>query len=387
MILNRILLACLTALLATSITAGERPGLLKEKPTEGRFVETDQGFMVAYDVTIPGTEVTFRMVPVPGGEYLMGSPPEEAGHVATEGPLRRVSIEPFWMAECEAAWAEYKPFMALYTPFKEFQSLGLRKVTDENRVDAITAPTPLYEPDFTFEHGEEPRQAAVTMTQYAAKQYSKWMTGITGVQMRLPTEAEWEFACRGGTNTAYHFGDDPTLLQEYGWFSGNTDADGTRFVGLKKPNQFGLHDMHGNAAEWVLDGFAPYEAQGGILNGSASWIQADTPDNRVVRGGSWEFEAAECRSAARLASDYEVWKEYDPNLPLSPWWCTTDPARGVGFRLIAPLRIVSRERMEDFWKVDSEDLMYDVDDRLLEGRGVLGLVDKDLPAAIQDLSK
>jgi hypothetical protein len=80
-----------------------------------------------------------------------------------------------------------------------------------------------------------------------------------------------------------------------------------------------------------------------------------------------------------------AWKEYDPNRPRSPWWFTTDPARGVGFRLVRPLAEVSREAMEDFWKIDSEDIRFDVTDRLNEGRGVLGLVDKDLPAAVRQL--
>ena len=107
----------------------------------------------------------------------------------------------------------------------------------------------------------------------------------------------------------------------------------------------------------------------------------------MVRGGSWAFPAAECRSASRLGSDDEAWKEYDPNLPRSPWWYTTDPARGVGFRLLRALKPLPRNEIEDFWKIDAEDIQYDVGDRLSEGRGVSGLADKDLPQAILDLQK
>ncbi len=144
--------------------------------------------------------------------------------------------------------------------------------------------------------------------------------------------------------------------------------------------------MHGNVAEWVLDGYATYQPSDATVDGHATWVRSDMPDPRVVRGGSWEFPAEQCRSASRLGSNYKIWREYDPNLPKSPWWCTTDPARGVGFRLVRLHRTVERDVMEDFWKIDCEDIQLDVQDRLLEGRGVMGIVDKDLPAAIKKLN-
>jgi sulfatase modifying factor 1 len=366
--------------------ADELPGLATERPPEGPAVQSEGGWMVPYDTIIPGTQVTFRMIPIPGGKYLMGSPDDEVGRSQDEGPLREIIVEPFWMGQFEVTWSEYKLYMELYRSLKEFQTRKLRPVTDANKVDAVTAPTPLYEPDFTFEHGENPRQPAVSMTQYAAKQYTKWLSAITAQQFRLPTEAEWEYAARAGTSTAYSFGDDASNLHEYAWFADNTMMSGTRPVGQKKPNAFDLFDMHGNAAEWVLDGYAPYKAADHPLQAHVDWVRTDKPDPRVVRGGSWEFPAEQCRSAARLGSDDKAWKEYDPNLPKSPWWYTTDPARGVGFRLLRPLNAVPREDMHEFWEIDAEDIEYDVNDRLSEGRGVLGIVDKDLPQAVLDLS-
>jgi len=372
---------------AANLLADETPGLSNDRPAEGIVIRTDAGWMIPYESKIPGTDVSFRMIPIPGGEYRMGSSEAEPGRKADEGPQRKIAVEPFWMGECEVTWAEYKLFMQLYRSLKEFESRRIRTLTDANRVDAVTAPTPLYEPDFTFEFGDEPQQPAVSMTQYAARQYTKWLTLISGQQFRLPTEAEWECACRGGSTAAYSFGDDASLLDQYGWFADNTNGTGTKVVRQKKPNPFGLYDIHGNAAEWVIDGYAAYASSDDASIAATDWVRTDKPDPRVVRGGSWEFPAAECRSASRLGSNDKEWKEYDPNLPRSPWWYTTDPARGVGFRLLRPLKAMPREQIEDFWKIDAEDIQYDVSDRINEGRGVLGVADKDLPQAILDLQK
>jgi len=386
--LRSISLFWFSLLMIPTIAIGQdTPGISKEKPADGPSVQTEQGWMVPYEAKIPGTDVTFRMIPIPGGEYLMGSPATEVGHNDDEGPQRKVVVEPFWMGECEVTWSEYTRYMELYRSLKEFESRRLRKVTDANRIDAITAPTPLYQPDFTFEFGDDPKQPAVSMTQYAAKQYTKWVSAITTQQYRLPTEAEWEYACRAGSSTAFSFGDDPAMFDEFGWFQDNTNEEGTRPVRQKKPNAWGLYDMHGNVAEWVIDGYAPYESKDQPIAAAADWVRTDKPDPRVVRGGSWAFPAAECRASSRLGSDDEAWKEYDPNLPRSPWWYTTDPARGVGFRLLRALKPLPREKIEDFWKIDSEDIQFDVGDRLSEGRGVFGLADKDLPQAVLDLQK
>jgi formylglycine-generating enzyme required for sulfatase activity len=371
---------------AQTPTAASDQGISDRRPDTGPAVEYEGRWLVPYEATIPGTDVRFRMIPIPGGEYQMGSADSEAGRGEDEGPVRRVRVAPFWMGECEVTWAEYKLFMQLYRHLKEFEARGVRKVTDDNRIDAVTAPTPLYEPDFTFEYGDEPQQPAVSMTQYSARQYTKWLSAISGQQYRLPTEAEWEYACRGGTTTAWSFGSDVSALGEYAWFAGNSEGSGTKVVRQKKPNPFGLYDMHGNAAEWVIDAHGAYP-QKDLVDAAADWVRSVKPDPRVVRGGSWELTAEQSRSAARLGSDDERWKEYDPNLPRSPWWFTTDPARGVGFRLLRPARAISREAIEEFWKIDCDDIRYDVEDRLNEGRGVLGLVDRELPQAILDLQK
>jgi formylglycine-generating enzyme required for sulfatase activity len=373
--------------LVSSATADESPGLVKEKPTEGRFVETPLGFMVPYTVAVPGTRVAFEMVPIPGGTVRMGSPDNEAGREASEGPRFEVQLPPYWMGKYEVTWSEYKEYMALYEIFKEFEAQSIREVTDNNRVDAITAPTELYDPSFTFKKGEDPRQPAVTMTQYAAKQYTKWISAITQQPYRLPSEAEWEHACRAGTTTAYSFGDNASDLGDYAWYFENSNET-THRVGEKKPNPWGLYDMHGNVSEWVLDQMLEdgYQRFGGKqISNAEAIVWPDKLFPRVVRGGNWDSMAAACRSAARLGSNDPKWKSKDPNIPLSPWWFTSDPARGVGFRMVRPLENVAREDMAKYWEPDVDAIKDDIDIRLEEGRGALGIVDKDLPEAIKEI--
>jgi formylglycine-generating enzyme required for sulfatase activity len=380
--------AVLTALACYAGTAihGAEPGWSETQPSDGRGVKTDGGWMVPYSFIIPSTDVQIEMVPVPGGTFTMGSPESETGRRPDEGPQIKVQVEPFWMGKHEITWAQYKPFMELYEVFKGFESQSLRKVTDVNKADAITAPTRLYDPTFTFEKGENPQQPAVTMTQYAAKQYTKWISLMTRQHYRLPSEAEWEYACRTGSKTAYSFGDDASKLEEYGWFFDNAN-EVTHPVGQKKPNPWGLYDMHGNVAEWVLDqyfatGYKPPKSQPVKAADAVAWPTVLYP--RAVRGGSWDSDPEDCRCASRLPSHDDEWKTFDPNLPLSPWWYTNDPARGVGFRIVRPLQPLTAQERERVWEADVDAIRDAVADRLNEGRGVLGVVDAELPAAVKE---
>lgn len=357
-------------------------GIAKTKPASGPFVEVDGKFLVPYKLVIPGTLVEVEMIPVPGGVFEMGSDKED------EAPKVKVKVAPMWVAKTETTWREYSVYMNMYEAFNKLATKGKRLVTDETEVDAVTAPTALYEPTFTYEYGQDPDLPAVTMTQYAAKQYTKWLSKLTGHQYRLPTEAEWEFACRAGSAGVYSFGDDEAALGDYAWFADNAEEKPHK-VAEKKPNAFGLFDMHGNVMEWTIsgyteDGYAEIAAKPQPVESVDSVTWPKKVEGRTLRGGSWQDFAPECRSSARLSSGTEDdWKEEDPNIPLSPWWFTNDPTRGVGFRIFRSYQPLGPEVMKKFWEIDHDFIRDDVADRLRTGRGIRSVVDAKLPSDIE----
>jgi formylglycine-generating enzyme required for sulfatase activity len=385
-------------------------GVAAEPPESGPSIKVDGGYMVPYTEKIPGTDVSFEMVPIPGGEFLLGSPEGEAERSDDEGPQARVKVEPCWVGKHEVTWGEYRAFMKMYDAFKKLQLLANTrdktktdtgdaeknwklvqmhawngKVEKDWGVDAVTTPTPLYDSTFTYGVGDQDNQPAVTITQFAAKQYTKWLSGILGLEYRLPTEAEWEYAARAGTTTAYSFGDSAEQLEDYAWFEDN-GSGATHPVGTKKPNPWGLYDIHGNVAEWTLDEYIPTAyaelGEGPVEAAKAvRWPTIVYP--RSIRGGSWFEPAAKCRSAARHKSDDEEWKLSDPNIPLSPWWYTEEPATAVGMRIMRPLKPLTAEEKQKVWEADVDDIRQDVQDRLREGRGAMGKADEKLPAAIE----
>jgi formylglycine-generating enzyme required for sulfatase activity len=164
-------------------------------------------------------------------------------------------------------------------------------------------------------------------------EYCRWLAKKTGKAYRLPTEAEWEWACRAGTTTALSFGDDPKQLGDYAWIEENSDERSHK-VGEKKPNPWGLYDMHGNVAEWCLDRYKK-DFYADSPKDKLTLLPFHPPtDGRypyVARGGSWIDEPEKCRSAARRFSD-KSWLKLDPQRPQSIWWMTS--ADYVGFRLV-----------------------------------------------------
>jgi len=206
-------------------------------------------------------------------------------------------------------------------------------------LDAVSRPTAQYI-DLTWGMGRDGNQPTNSMSQAAAIMYCKWLYSKTGVFYRLPTEAEWEYACRAGT-TASNAG----ALQQYAFYKDNSDGKFQKVKQLK-PNAWGLYDMLGNLSEWTLDQYDP-EAYGKLAgNAKDPVVPPGSRYPRVVRGGSYLSDAKECRCANRVPSLTD-WNKRDPQIPKSRWWLTD--GMGVGFRLVRPAQAPSKEEIDKFF--------------------------------------
>lgn len=285
-----------------------------------------------YTQTITGTQLSFQMKAIPQGSFQMGSAHGETD----EQPVHQVTLDAFWMGTYEVTWDLFEPFL-----YKDFEVTKSIEGKVPPNVDAVTRPTKPYL-DMTFGMGKE-GHPAIAMTHYNAIQFCKWLYERTGVFYRLPTEAEWEYACRAGSTSSYSFGDSDGALGDYAWYLDNSNGT-THQVGEKKPNAWGLYDMHGNVSEWTYDQYA------------SDYYTSSPKENPVnkptklyphsVRGGAYDDEASALRSAARLPSD-PAWKQLDPQIPKSNWWFPEAPF--VGFRLVRPAVAPSKAEIEAYY--------------------------------------
>ncbi|MBI5724988.1 MAG: SUMF1/EgtB/PvdO family nonheme iron enzyme [Planctomycetes bacterium] len=191
------------------------------KPVDDRILTLDLG-----------NNVSMKLAPIPSGKFIMGSPDNEKGRIHNEGPQHEVVIsKPFFMGVYSVTQGQWKAVMNS-EPWKDSKYL------------------------------KEGADYAVIVVWDSAAEFCRKLSQKTGKTVRLPTEAEREYACRAGSQTRFYFGDDESVLGEYAWFSGNAIADErVHKVGQKKPNAWGLYDMLGNAPEWCLDGFREYDGK------------------------------------------------------------------------------------------------------------------------------
>ncbi len=281
-----------------------------------------------YSEKIPNSELSIEMIFIQGGEYSMGN---KNSNVNTQ-------ISSFWMSKYEITWEIYNLFM-------EFdQSNKLEYIIDGDtiKVDGISKPTTPYT-DMTFGMGYE-GFPAVNMTHFAASKFCKWLSLITGNYYRLPTEAEWEYACRSGTSSDYYYGDDISLIDEYSWNKNNSDNSYQR-VGQKIPNKWGLHDMLGNVSEWVADSYDDNIFKSKKLK-KDPFIFSESKYPKVYRGGSWNDEPSSLLTHKRFYSDNSLQKR-DPQIPKSQWWNTDAP--NIGFRIVRVNKDDSESRRNMFW--------------------------------------
>ena len=281
-----------------------------------------------YSEKIPNSDLSIEMIFIQGGEYTMGN---KNSNVNTQ-------ISSFWMSKYEITWEIYNLFM-------EFdQSNKLEYIIDGDtiKVDGISKPTTPYT-DMTFGMGYE-GFPAVNMTHFAASKFCKWLSLITGNYYRLPTEAEWEYACRSGTSSDYYYGDDISLIDEYSWNKNNSDNSYQR-VGQKIPNKWGLHDMLGNVSEWVADSYDDNIFKSKKLK-KDPFIFNESKYPKVYRGGSWNDEPSSLLTHKRFYSDNSLQKR-DPQIPKSQWWNTDAP--NIGFRIVRVNKDDSESRRNMFW--------------------------------------
>lgn len=335
-------------------------GVVAEQPAEGRFVRAGNQFMVPYDQRLPGSEIFIRMQPVPGGKLEVTSKPRDG----KPSQVVVYDVAPFWMAEHEVSWKQYAEFTQLYTAIKKVA----RSEGDEEQdsVDAVSTPTELYDPSFYFSHSRSPNQPATGMTQFAARQFTKWLSLRTGVQYRLPGEEEWTYACVGGQSQQLEKKLDYKQLKEIACI--DNLPNGASIVGSFKANAFELHDMLGNVSEWVIStGKHDVASKCGLV--STREMPEDSRFGQLVCGGSWIDHASECQPLSRFVCSEDWWEE-DPDIPVSPHWLLNlDYSVTVGFRICRPFREVPRDEMQAYWEADSEDLVFDVKMRVDGGRG------------------
>ncbi len=319
----------------------EKAGVLFEAPA--RVIEFER-----FTEFIPTTSIQFDMLPIPGGHFQMGSPPKETGRSDNEGPLRTVELSPFFMAETEVTWDMYMAF------FRETASEGrserstyVQSPPGQDGADAISGPTPPWgSPDQGWGWGDRP---AITMTHHAAETFCAWLSQKTGKHYRLPTESEWEYAARGSTSTPYFFEGDPGKYTRERWLNRIFGADTatissyvvyranslsrTQPPDAVRPNPFGLKNMLGNVWEFCSDFYSDQPLvsypPGEVIHNPRG---PDQGSERVIRGGSFNSDAYEVRSASRNHTRHKQWLITDPQIPKSIWWYSDH--NETGFRVV-----------------------------------------------------
>jgi formylglycine-generating enzyme required for sulfatase activity len=266
-------LALVPSIVNPSLPQAEGPGTPDQKPSPPEPVvipapvnpplprEDKPQLVVVPGGTRAGEVITnsleMKLAWIPPGNFVMGSPPGEKGR-GDDVPHRVTLTKGFWLGVYPVTQAQWQAVM---------KSNPSRFKGDDRPVEQVSW--------------------------YDCQEFCRKLSVREGKTYRLPTEAEWEYACRAGTTTAYCFGDDPAQLGEYAWYRGNSNQK-THPVGQKKANAWGLYDMHGNVWQWCLDWYGDYPGSDQVDPQGPAWGPA-----RVVRGGCWGLDPRSCRSAHR----------------------------------------------------------------------------------------
>lgn len=286
----------------------------------------------SYTQSVSGESINLKLIPVKGGHFDMGSLDENRLAQGDEQPNHTVKVDDFWIGAFEITWEQFDTFI--------FQELDALNSMDEDKlaalgIDGVTsASTPYVDMSFGMGKDDFP---AINMTQYGATMFCRWLSAKTGVFYRLPTEAEWEYACKKG-----ELGKNVPLT-ERAWFKKNSEFQYEE-IGTKRPNSLGIYDMLGNVSEWVLDQYDTTFYSNSTIDNPLNTPKTLYP--RVVRGGSWKDMPEQLRCAARQPSKNR-WKRRDPQIPKSQWWLTNAPF--VGFRIVRPKVAPTVAEIPNYW--------------------------------------
>ncbi|MFB2834740.1 formylglycine-generating enzyme family protein [Floridanema evergladense] len=230
-------------------------------------------------------EEILEMVAIPDGTFLMGSPNHEPKSLETEKPQHSVRIKPFFMGKFPITQAQWRTVAG-------FPKVKIDLNPDPSKFKGANLPVEL-------------------VSWYEAVEFCERLSQKTGRNYRLPSEAEWEYACRAGTTTPFHFGD--TISPDLANYNGNQTyassrkgvyREQTTEVGSFPPNAFGVYDMQGNVWEWCADHWQ--ENYGKAPNDGSAWLSRDEGARRLLRGGSWLNAPDRCRSAYRFLNQPSV---------------------------------------------------------------------------------
>jgi formylglycine-generating enzyme required for sulfatase activity len=297
------------------------------------FCVVGQDEFKTYKEVIKGSDVSFNMIAVKGGEFLLGSRESELHRDFDEGPQKKIVLSDFWVGETEITYDVYQLF------FEEAKD-------PEPKPDGISRPSPPYI-DFTLGMGKTGGYPANSMQQYAALMFCKWLYKKTGIFYRLPTEAEWEYVAKLSYNEKEFSQIDTLALLNSEWFANNAGGKYHK-VGLKKPSALGLYDVLGNVAEWTLDEYdEKFIAK--LTQGSIDPVSLKTKRYpSTVRGGNFGSFGKELRPSNRIKSN-SIWNRRDPQIPKSIWWNADSPF--VGFRVVRPFLQPSANDVEKFFEI------------------------------------
>jgi len=243
--------------------------------------------------------IGMKLVLIPPGEFMMGSSAEERDRPRMERPQHRVRItRPFRLGRHEVTVGQFRQFVnqtGYKTEAEKDGKGGLALINGKGVQD----------PRFVWTNPGFPQtddHPVVHVSWNDAMAFCQWLSDKEGAEFVLPSEAQWEYACRAGTTTAWYYGDSERTLEEYGWFDRNSDGK-THPTGQLKPNGWSLYDVHGNVREWCADWWATdYYAQSPPNDPAGPTTGSD----RVTRGGNWSNTAGICRSAHRVDRPPEI---------------------------------------------------------------------------------